>query len=64
MSSSSGTALWLCWVGANGLGEMFGLALTFAVGALVFSGLGDQGSLVTILASFLVAVASSIILAF
>jgi len=40
---------------------MFGLGLTLAVGALVISNLGDQGSVTTVLASFLVAVASGAI---
>ncbi len=45
----------------NGLGEMFGLGLTFAVGAAVISSLGDQESVSAILISFLVAVASGAI---
>jgi len=36
--------LWLRWVAANGLGEMFGLGLTFAVGVVVISSLGNQQS--------------------
>jgi hypothetical protein len=53
--------LWLRWVAANALGEMFGLGLTFAVGAVVISGLGNQQSAVVILLTFLVAVASGAI---
>ena len=61
MSSLDKRTLWLRWVAANGLGEMFGLGLTFAVGALVISSLGDQGSVSAILLAFLVAVASGAI---
>jgi hypothetical protein len=61
MNSQSGTVLWFRWVSANAIGEMLGLGLTFAVGAAVISRLGDQGSIVIILASFLVAVASGAI---
>ena len=53
--------LWLRWVGANALGEMFGLGLTFAVGAVILSSLGSQQSVFVILISFLVAVASGTI---
>jgi len=61
VSSLDKRTLWLRWVAANGLGEMFGLGLTFAVGALVISSLGDQGSVSAILLAFLVAVASGAI---
>jgi hypothetical protein len=53
--------LWLRWVAANALGEMFGLGLTFAIGAVVISSLGDQQSILVILLTFLVAVASGAI---
>jgi hypothetical protein len=61
MSSTDKRTLWLRWVAANGLGEMFGLGLTLAVGALVITRLGDQGGVSAILLSFLVAVASGAI---
>lgn len=50
--------IWLRWVAANGLGEMLGLGLTFVVGAIVISRLSDGNSILTILASFGVAVLS------
>jgi hypothetical protein len=53
--------LWLRWVAANALGEMFGLGLTFAVGAVVISNLGNQQSILVILLTFLVAVISGAI---
>jgi hypothetical protein len=53
--------LWLRWVAANGLGEMFGLGLTFAVGAAIISRMGDQQNLTAILVAFLVAIASGAI---
>ena len=61
MSSMNTRTLWLRWVGANALGEMFGLGLTFAVGAMILSSLGSQQSVFVILISFLVAVASGTI---
>ncbi len=61
MKSKTLSTLWLRWVAANGLGEMFGLGLTFAVGALVISRLGDQQSATVILLTFLVAVVSGAI---
>jgi hypothetical protein len=61
MNSKSSTTLWLRWVAANGLGEMFGLGLTFAVGVAVISSLGDQQSVPVILITFLVAVVSGTI---
>jgi len=61
MSSMSTRTLWLRWVAANTLGEMFGLGLTFAVGAVILSSLGNQQSVLVILISFLVAVASGAI---
>src|SRR4030042_2146874 len=53
--------LWLRWVGVNGLGEMFGLGLTLAVGASVIVRLGDQEPMKMVLLSFVVAVASGAI---
>jgi hypothetical protein len=53
--------LWLRWVGVNAFGEMFGLGLTFAVGAAVISSLGDQQNVTSILVAFVVAVASGAI---
>jgi hypothetical protein len=53
--------LWLRWVIANGLGEMVGLGLTFAIAVEVISSFGNQQSVQVILASFLVAVASGAI---
>jgi hypothetical protein len=61
MSSKDKRTLWLRWVGANGIGEMFGLGLTFAVGATVISSLGDQQNVTSILIAFLVAVAIGVI---
>jgi hypothetical protein len=61
MNTKSLTTLWLRWVAANGLGEMFGLGLTFAVGVKVISSLGDQQSVRVILMTFLIAVVSGII---
>jgi hypothetical protein len=60
MKSNWGITLWLRWVIANALGEMFGLGLTFAVGAVILSSLGDKQSVLIILVSFLVAVASGV----
>jgi hypothetical protein len=53
--------LWLRWLGANAFGEMLGLGLTFAVVALLFSGMGDQAGTTAVLASFLIAAASGAI---
>lgn len=61
MKASSWGTLWLRWIMANALGEMFGLGLTFAIGALVISNLADQAGVGFILAAFLVAVASGAI---
>jgi hypothetical protein len=61
MNSKFSTTLWLRWVAANGLGEMFGLGLTFAVGVAVISRLGNQQSVSGILLIFLVTVASGAI---
>jgi hypothetical protein len=61
MNSMDRRTLWYRWVGANAFGEMLGLGLTFAVGASLISRLDDQGNWVTIMASFLIAVASGAI---
>jgi hypothetical protein len=61
MNSRTSSTLWLRWVAANGLGEMFGLGLTFAVGVVVISSLGNQQSVSVILMTFVVAVASGAI---
>ena len=53
--------LWLRWVAANTLGEIFGLGGTFAVGALVLSRLGNQPGVLIVLVSFLIAVLSGAI---
>jgi len=50
--------LWLRWLIANALGEMFGLGLTFVIGAFVISRLSGQTSTSTILASFGIAIVS------
>ncbi|NJD59461.1 MAG: hypothetical protein C3F13_09010 [Anaerolineales bacterium] len=54
-------SLWLRWVLANGLGEMFGLGLTFGVGAAIIASLGSTNNYITILLTFLVAVVSGVI---
>ena len=53
--------LWLRWLGANAFGELLGLGMTFAVIALVLSGMDDQAGTTAVLASFLVAAASGAI---
>jgi hypothetical protein len=53
--------LWLRWVTANALSELFGLGMTFAVIAFVFSGLENQHSAGGILLSFMAAIASGAI---
>ena len=50
--------LWFRWVGANALGEMVGLGITFAITGLFFSSMGNQHTIAGILLSFVVAVAS------
>ncbi len=61
MNASARRTLWLRWVAANALGEMFGLGLTLLLGAVVISSLGDQQSVSVIFLTFLVAVASGAI---
>lgn len=60
MRSKSLSILWLRWIAANALGELFGLGMTFAFGAVIISRLGDQHSVLIILASFIAAVASGV----
>jgi magnesium-transporting ATPase (P-type) len=50
--------LWFRWVGANALGEMFGLGLTFLITGFVFSKLDNQQTMISILLSFVFAVIS------
>jgi hypothetical protein len=50
--------LWTRWTLANALGEMFGLGLTFAITALVFTKFDSQRTITSILLSFALAVAS------
>jgi hypothetical protein len=60
MNSKATRTLWLRWVAANALGEMFGLGLTFAIGAVILSSLGNPQNVFVIIASFLVAVVSGV----
>ncbi len=55
------SSLWLRWVAANAFGEMIGLGLTLALGAVFISRLGEPQSAAIVLASFAVAVASGAI---
>ncbi len=50
--------LWLRWVIANSLGEMIGLGATFAVAAFYFTTMQGQPGAESVVAGFLVAVAS------
>ena len=50
--------LWLRWVGANALGELFGLGLTFLITGYAFSKLDNQGTVTGILLAFAFAVLS------
>ena len=61
MGDTRKRTLWLRWVAANALGEIFGLGGTFAVGALVISRLGDLPGVIFVLVSFLIAVLSGAI---
>lgn len=61
MTSPDKKTLWLRWVAANAFGELFGLGLTFAVTAFIFSRLGAQQSVGIVLVSFLFAVATGAI---
>jgi hypothetical protein len=53
--------LWLRWTGANALGEMFGLGLTFAITGWYFSTQQGSPTTASILSSFAVAVFSGIV---
>jgi hypothetical protein len=46
MNSKNKRTLYLRWVGANGIGEMLGLGLTLAIGAIVITSLSDQQNIV------------------
>ena len=50
--------LWIRWTLANAFSEMIGLGLTFAITGLYFSRAGEGTTVVAILTSFVVAVAS------
>ena len=50
--------LWTRWTLANAFSEMVGLGLTFAITGLFFARVGEQGTIIGILFSFVVAVAS------
>jgi hypothetical protein len=50
--------LWLRWTGANALGEMFGLGLTFLITGWYFSSQGNSSTITGILLAFAVAVLS------
>jgi len=54
-------ALWLRWVGANAIGELFGLGATLAVGGYLISQLEIQSKIGFVLVSFLIAVVSGTI---
>jgi hypothetical protein len=53
--------LWLRWTGANALGEMFGLGLTFAITGWYFSTQQGSPTATSIMLSFLVAVFSGVV---
>lgn len=61
LNTTSKQSLWYRWVASNAFGELFGLGLTFAVIALLFTRLGEQQGIAIVLLSFLVAVASGAI---
>lgn len=50
--------LWTRWTLANAFSEMVGLGLTFAITGLLFSSMGEQNTISSILFAFVVAVAS------
>jgi hypothetical protein len=54
-------SLWIRWVIANALGELFGLGLTFGVAVLLFTQLGEGGGVWIILLTFIAAVGSGAI---
>ena len=53
--------LWFRWTGANAIGELFGLGLTFIMTGLAFSVLDNQQTMLGILLSFVFAVASGVL---
>ena len=53
--------LWSRWTLANAFSELLGLGLTFLITGLVFSKLDSQGTMTSILLSFVFAVASGAI---
>lgn len=53
--------LWFRWTGANVIGEVFGLGLTFLMTGLAFSILEDQQTLLSIFLSFVFAVTSGVV---
>lgn len=53
--------LWPRWTLANAFSELFGLGLTFLITGLVFSKLDDQGTVASIVLTFILAVASGAI---
>ncbi|HSM70975.1 MAG TPA: hypothetical protein VK851_05480 [Anaerolineales bacterium] len=53
--------LWSRWTLANALSEMFGLGLTFLMTGIVFSKLDNQGTGISIVLTFILAVASGAI---
>mgnify|MGYP005843658689 CR=1 FL=1 len=57
-NTDSRIRLWGRWLGANAVGEMLGLGVTFAAIALAFSGLEGHSGVGSVLLSFLLAVAS------
>jgi hypothetical protein len=61
MNTNNRASLWPRWVLVNGFGEMVGLGLTFAVGAIVISYLGSNNDLSSIMITYLVAVVSGVI---
>lgn len=61
MKRFDGRRLWLRWVAANALGEMFGLGLTFALAAALFARLPHRQGAGIVLVSFLVSAGSGAI---
>jgi hypothetical protein len=53
--------LWYRWVGANAIGELLGLGLTFAVGYALMALLGEPSSLAGKLGQFLLMTATGVI---
>jgi hypothetical protein len=61
MNTSSQYILWLRWVMANGLGELFGLGLTAILAVMIFTRLDEQPGVVAVVIAFGLAVASGAI---